>query len=591
LASGLDDLGVDSLIAVEIRSWFGKEIETEIPVFKVLSGGSVAQLLEYAIENMPPKLVPNSNGEQGTVSDSGSADVQLTPASTPSAPSVNLASDSTGSSQVGEDVDSSVDMGVTPLETPFEDAEIKKTLSITEIEPPAEETPPTNFEKIIPMSPGQSRFWFLKHLMKDQTTANSTILVAIDGSLRLDSLEDAVRKIAAHHEAFRTSFFTDENHKPVQAISASSSLFLERKVVANESQVKEEFEKLKNHVYDLEHGETLRLVHLSLTPTRSYLFIGSHHITLDGISLEVFLQTLQRAYNGEPLSKNTFQYSDYSEKLRQEISSSSLQSDIEYWKVELANHPPALPLLPFSSTKTRQPLEEYSHVSLNRMVPAALAKQIQETCQRLKANVFHFYLGVFEILLFKLLGTADVCIGMADANRWDDRVAQSIGMYLNLLPLRFHLDSTQSFETVLKETRRKAYLAMSHSRLPFDVLLENVECDRSTSFSPLFQAFINYRQGVSETRKFGGATGTTTEISLPRAGYDISLDIIENPGQDTRVTFMLQKSLYGEEEITKVLDMYFKLLQSVCRMSGQSLKDISLFSKEDIQNAVQLGQG
>lgn len=591
MASGLDDLGVDSLIAVEIRSWFGKEIETEIPVFKVLSGGSVAQLLEYAIENMPPKLVPNSNGEQGTVSDSGSADVQLTPASTPSAPSVNLASDSTGSSQVGEDVDSSVDMGVTPLETPFEDAEIKKTLSITEIEPPAEETPPTNFEKIIPMSPGQSRFWFLKHLMKDQTTANSTILVAIDGSLRLDSLEDAVRKIAAHHEAFRTSFFTDENHKPVQAISASSSLFLERKVVANESQVKEEFEKLKNHVYDLEHGETLRLVHLSLTPTRSYLFIGSHHITLDGISLEVFLQTLQRAYNGEPLSKNTFQYSDYSEKLRQEISSSSLQSDIEYWKVELANHPPALPLLPFSSTKTRQPLEEYSHVSLNRMVPAALAKQIQETCQRLKANVFHFYLGVFEILLFKLLGTADVCIGMADANRWDDRVAQSIGMYLNLLPLRFHLDSTQSFETVLKETRRKAYLAMSHSRLPFDVLLENVECDRSTSFSPLFQAFINYRQGVSETRKFGGATGTTTEISLPRAGYDISLDIIENPGQDTRVTFMLQKSLYGEEEITKVLDMYFKLLQSVCRMSGQSLKDISLFSKEDIQNAVQLGQG
>ncbi|KAK5807439.1 hypothetical protein VI817_001697 [Penicillium citrinum] len=591
LASGLDDLGVDSLVAVEIRSWFGKEIETEIPVFKVLSGGSVAQLLEYAIDNMPAKLVPHSNGEQGTVSDSGSTNIRLTPASTPSVPSVNLASDSTGSSQVGEDVDSSVDMVVTPLETPFEDAEIKRTLSITEIEPPAEKTPSTNFEKIIPMSPGQSRFWFLKHLMKDQTTANSTILVAIDGNLRLDSLEDAVRKIAAHHEAFRTSFFIDENHKPVQAISALSRLFLERKVVASESQVKEEFEKLKNHVYDLEHGETLRLVHLCLTPTKSYLVIGSHHITLDGISLEVFLQTLQHAYNGQPLSKNTFQYSDYSEKLRQEISSGSLQSDIEYWKVELANHPPALPLLPFSSTKTRQPLEEYSHVSLNRIVPAALAKQIQETCHRLKANIFHFYLGVFEILLFKLLGTSDVCIGMADANRWDDRVAQSIGMYLNLLPLRFHLDSTQSFEAVLKETRRKAYLAMSHSRLPFDVLLENVECDRSTSFSPLFQAFINYRQGVSETRKFGGATGTTTEISLPRAGYDISLDIIENPGQDTRVTFMLQKTLYGEEETTKVLDLYFKLLGSVSRMSGQSLKDISLFSKEDIHNAVQLGQG
>lgn len=166
-----------------------------------------------------------------------------------------------------------------------------------------------------------------------------------------------------------------------------------------------------------------------------------------------------------------------------------------------------------------------------------------------------------------------------------------IGMYLNLLPLRFHLDGTQTFEAVLKETRRKAYLAMSHSRLPFDVLLENIDCERSTSFSPLFQAFINYRQGVSETRRFDGATGKTQEISLPRSGYDISLDIIENPGHDTRVILMLQKGLYGEGETNKVLDMYFRLLGDVCRMSGQPLKDISLFSMEDINHVVQLGQG
>lgn len=352
-----------------------------------------------------------------------------------------------------------------------------------------------------------------------------------------------------------------------------------------------EFEKLKGHVYDIEHGECMRLIHLSLTPTKSYLLIGSHHIALDGVSLEVFLNVLQRAYNGQTIPEDVFQYSDYSENLRQEISSGSLQNDIDYWKSELAHHPAPLPLLPFSSTKARSPLAEYSHTSLSRTVPPALAKQIEDTCRRLKANVFHFYLGVFEILLFKLLGTTDVCIGMADANRWDDRMAESIGMYLNLLPLRFYLDGTQTFEAVLKETRRKAYLAMSHSRLPFDVLLENVDCERSTSFSPLFQAFINYRQGVSETRRFDGATGTTQEISLPRPGYDISLDIIENPGHDTRVIFMLQKSLYGDGETDRVLATYFRLLGLICWTSGQPLKNISPFSVEDLDHAVQLGQG
>lgn len=586
LASGLDDLGVDSLVAVEIRSWFLKEIETEIPVFKVLSGGSVTQLLEYAIENMPAKLTPKQNSEASTAGASVSGDLavaQPTPDSHSSVPSIILTNDSAGASQSDEH-SQIVSAATSQMGDEPEKALPSPVTSVSE-------SPSPKFGKIVPISPGQSRFWFLKQLMEDQTTANSTIRVAIEGSIRLNSLDTAVRKIASLHEAFRTSFFVDEDQKPVQAISETSRLFLECKTISAESQVDKEFEALKNHVYDIEHGECMRLVHLSLSSTKSYLLIGSHHIILDGISLEVFLGNLQRAYNGQRLSDDIFQYSEYSEKIRHEISSGGLQGEIDYWKTELASPPAPLPLLPFSATKSRTTLTQYSHASATRTLPAALAKKIEETCARLKANVFHFYLGVFEVLLFKLLGTADVCIGMADANRWDERVAQSIGMYLNLLPLRFRLDSAQSFEAVLKETRRKAYLAMSHSRLPFDVLLENVECERSTAFSPLFQAFINYRQGVSETRSFDEAMGRTEEIELPKAGYDVSLDVIENPGGDTRVIFMLQKSLYGEQETERVLGMYFGLLEEMCQGSGRNLGKISLFTEKEVEDAVKLGQG
>ncbi len=49
----------------------------------------------------------------------------------------------------------------------------------------------------------------------------------------------------------------------------------------------------------------------------------------------------------------------------------------------------------------------------------SLASQIKSMCQRRKANVIHFYLAVFSVLLFKLLDAPDFCIGMADANRDD----------------------------------------------------------------------------------------------------------------------------------------------------------------------------
>lgn len=568
LSSMTDDLGIDSLVAVEIRSWFLKELEAEIPVFKVLSGGSVTQLLEYAVENMPIRLTPKLN-DSSKASDTDRPVIEQPAPGTISSRPNSRSQDSSETSLLGDEQDKEEDSSATSL------SDISQT----------------SFGKIFPISPGQSRFWFLKHLIEDQTTANSTISVLIRGTIRLDSLKSAVRKIAVRHAALRTSFFVDENQKPVQAIAETSRLYLETIVDADETKVAEEFENLKNYVYDIEHGECMRLMHLCMTPTESYLFIGSHHIIMDGISLEVFFNDLQKAYNGQSLSDQVYQYFDYSEKLRQDLACGAMQEEISHWRSELANAPPPLPLLPFAATKNRTPLAKYEHISACHSIDSNLAKQIETTCRKLKANVFHYYLAVFEVLLFKLFDYNDVCIGMADANRWDDQVAKSIGMYLNLLPLRFHLDAKQSFESVLKGTRRKAYLAMSNSRLPFDILLDNVESERSTAFSPVFQAFINYRQGVSEKRKFDRATGTIKEMSLPRTGYDISLDIIENPGSETRITFMLQRNLYSESDSSRILDMYFQLLSDFASSHMYTLQEVSLFSKQEIKNAVQSGQG
>nr|A0A7L9EYL1.1 RecName: Full=Hybrid PKS-NRPS synthetase xenE; AltName: Full=Xenoacremones biosynthesis cluster protein E [Xenoacremonium sp. BF-2018a]QOJ72663.1 XenE [Xenoacremonium sp. BF-2018a] len=582
LASGTDDLGIDSLVAVEIRSWFLKELETEIPVFKVLSGGSVTQLVEYAIGSMPAELTPNraDSAKASEPEPEAPATLMPPPDSVSSSPSSLPKTSASGSSQqMSEGSSKTSEQG---------DAQDKKEESPSES---VNDISELTYEKVLPVSPGQSRFWFLKHLLEDQTTANNTIWVSIQGTIRLNDLEMAIRKVAARHEALRTSFFMDENQKPIQAISETSRLYLEKKTLSSGSQAEREFEGLKKHVYDIEHGECMRLVYLEVTDTESYLLIGSHHIIMDGISLEVFLKDIEKAYNGQSLSNQVYQYSDYSEKLRQELEQGTMQEEINYWKSEFADVPSPLPLLPFAAEKQRKSLAAYSHTSVSRLVDPRVARQISNTCHKLKANVFHFYLGVFEVLLFKLFGNNDVCIGMADANRWNEKVSQSIGMYLNLLPLRFHLDGRQSFEAMLKDTRRKAYLAMSNSRLPFDVLLDNVICERSSAFSPLFQAFINYRQGVNEKRVLGNATGATKELSLPRAGYDISLDIIENPGNDTRVTVMLQKALYSDNESSRVLDLYFKLLNDLSSSSKKMLEEVSLFTEQEISNSIQLGQG
>jgi hybrid polyketide synthase/nonribosomal peptide synthetase ACE1 len=58
LSSGTDELGIDSLVAVEIRSWFLREIEADVPVFKILAGDTIAKLVGDTVLDVPSHLVP-----------------------------------------------------------------------------------------------------------------------------------------------------------------------------------------------------------------------------------------------------------------------------------------------------------------------------------------------------------------------------------------------------------------------------------------------------------------------------------------------------------------------------------------------------
>ncbi|KAL2861159.1 uncharacterized protein BJX67DRAFT_386006 [Aspergillus lucknowensis] len=50
---GLVDQGVDSLVAVDLRAWFLKELEVDVPTLKIMGGASIADLVKTAVDNMP----------------------------------------------------------------------------------------------------------------------------------------------------------------------------------------------------------------------------------------------------------------------------------------------------------------------------------------------------------------------------------------------------------------------------------------------------------------------------------------------------------------------------------------------------------
>jgi hybrid polyketide synthase/nonribosomal peptide synthetase ACE1 len=59
----LMELGIDSLVAVEVRSWFLKALKVDIPVLKIIGGATLADICDTAFGKLPQELLPAGPGE------------------------------------------------------------------------------------------------------------------------------------------------------------------------------------------------------------------------------------------------------------------------------------------------------------------------------------------------------------------------------------------------------------------------------------------------------------------------------------------------------------------------------------------------
>ncbi|KAI0518349.1 hypothetical protein F5B22DRAFT_635407 [Xylaria bambusicola] len=578
----LVDLGIDSLVAVEVRSWFLKELKVDIPVLKVVGGASPAELCQSAFDKLPEELLasigtqaaepakptqtvkkPASKAKtpaKETISEAGSEseDTQATPASevfTPaegsSGPVSSAASDI--SDAVGGPVsDSKVSASSTspspvPMPTPN----------------PAPKRAPQRIVKTVPISLGQSRFW----------THNVAYYYHVTGNLHISDLERAVRLVAAGHESLRTIFVADEND-----ISQASQ---KCKKINSVDDVTTEYGKLRAEELDMGSGELLRLVLLTLSPSSHYLLI-----------LQVFISDLEKAYSGQSLGPTPRQYPEFSVAQRQAYEKGEMNKELKYWRsvYPYGEQPPVLPLLPMARTSSRVPMKKFDTHQVEFRLGEELAMRVRSVSKANRSTPFHFYLAAFKTMLFRFTEAEDLTIGIADAARNDGNLMGSIGFFLNLLPLRFRRRDNQKFSDAIVEARQTSYAALETSRLPFDVLLSELNVTRNSSYSPFFQAFVDYRQGAQEKQTFGNTQFEMKEVHTGKTAYDLTIDVTDLP-TDSVIMFRAQKSLYDLTAAKLLTVVFTHFLDVLTRDPSLSLEDIPKFSDKELSQAVQIGRG
>jgi acyl transferase domain-containing protein/NAD(P)-dependent dehydrogenase (short-subunit alcohol dehydrogenase family)/SAM-dependent methyltransferase len=589
------DLGIDSLVAVEIRKWFLSELGADISVVKVLGGDSITQICTTAVKEVLTKrvktdsdkavrpmrkdsvvTVPRHSSPEVAVTNNASAgSVQEHQPETISSSATSImerdgglenstiASQDGNSTETSVSIPASVNGAASPKIAAVEDEQAPKYKEVRG----KQDIIVTGEPKLIRqerMSRAQARIWFLSKHLEDPTAYNMVFHYRVSGPLNMVRLRHALKVTTQHHGCLRMCFYQRVGDGyAMQGLMSSSAYEHEYIPDATDDDLRRAMNELKTRVWDLEAGRTFKLTVLSRQSGQVHDFIiGYHHIITDVAGLSILLKDLDRAYRMQPLGKTTGPAShlDYTLRVTEQELAGANDERLAFWRSEFAVFPEPLPVLPLSILRARptrrvaDPAKKLH--SEYRTLTSSQTAAIKSTCAKLRISPFHLYLAVFQIMLARMAGSDDVCVGVVDANRGHDEAAAGIvGCFVNILPVQAHIEAQEKFSSVARAVSRKALAAFAHAGVPFEVLLDALNAPRwaDGETPPLFQASLNYRGAGWGEQPLGADCRMTLTLDDGKDAeppYDINLGVMDM-GDGFAIDLHCQSSLYSAEATTE----------------------------------------
>lgn len=175
-----------------------------------------------------------------------------------------------------------------------------------------------------PLSYAQRRIYYAtKMIGKDSIAYNTPGALLIDGLLDSKKVEQVFIKIINTQSSFRTIFVRDgEEIKQKILNSVNFSIDISYDTEKNVNKIIQRFPK----PFDLEMAPLLRVTLCYLDNKKTLLLVDSHHIIMDGVSIEILIKNFFSIYNDFPMSKSPIEYKDYAVYEKEFLNSDDIKN-------------------------------------------------------------------------------------------------------------------------------------------------------------------------------------------------------------------------------------------------------------------------
>ena len=322
----------------------------------------------------------------------------------------------------------------------------------------------------IPLSKIQEQFWVLARLYPESSTYNIPLVYKITGEVCIDSLKNAINRTLNKHSIL-SSFIETEDDMPYLNIPNQADLNNFFKVLEEQELTDNLFDQILEEIhkpFDLNGGFLTRIryiVHIDC----SYLVFVFHHIIIDHHSKSIILSDISKYYSMliNNLSFDSYdpatEYKEYSIWEKNWLSSDNADKIRNEWNDALNDIDQINLPFDFNEDSTFKSRGKRIHFSLKNDI----SDQIEKFSTKNNIAPFIVHLSAYILLLSRIEEQSTFAIGVPLSNRKQEKFKDTVGCFVNVLPLIIRIDTKLTFKEIIKQVR--AELLKNHRRqeIPF----------------------------------------------------------------------------------------------------------------------------
>ncbi|WP_446664819.1 amino acid adenylation domain-containing protein [Flexivirga sp. B27] len=424
---------------------------------------------------------------------------------------------------------------------------------------------------VAPASYDQERVWLACQLAPDDPLYNVCGWIPLAPGTTAASVTAALQHIGGRQESLRTQFRLDGEDLQ-QVVLPSVDYLVEEVDLSEITWLDSDFGRnapaataVAREVMDLGKAPLFRFALLHFADRLILLVVG-HHTVFDATSHVRLFRELQETLDAQAagatpdLPTIELQPADVAAWQRSQESDPAVIADLDHWQHRLSGAPlhHGLPLDRPRTAEHGQPGEDFT-----RVLAADTHERVTATAAALGVTPFMVTFAAYASLVHRLSPESpdDVVIGVPVAVRDLPGIEDTIGMFVNTVPLRVDLSGRPTFTDVVARVRETALSAWAHQQTPLQRVIETLDLPREPGLQPLFQLGFNDLGDVGLGRTFGYAKD------------ELFLEISRN---DLRVEY--RTDLFDRESAERFADQFEILLASCLARPGDRIDEHSLLS-------------